>query len=67
MSNNNATAASGGVSVISLLGVLFVGLKLCGIIAWSWLWVLAPFWAPLAVVLVICFIMLGVFLAVHKK
>lgn len=29
---------------IILLGVAFIVLKLCGIIRWSWLWVLAPFW-----------------------
>lgn len=34
-----------------LLGLLFVGLKLGHVIAWSWLWVLAPFWIPFAVLL----------------
>lgn len=28
----------------SLLTVLFIGLKLCGVIAWSWWLVLAPLW-----------------------
>ncbi len=28
----------------SLLAVLFIGLKLCGVIAWSWWLVLAPLW-----------------------
>lgn len=27
---------------LPLLAVLFIGLKLTGYIAWSWLWVLAP-------------------------
>lgn len=37
-----------------LLLVDFVHLKLSGVIAWSWWWVLAPLWMPLvAVVLVI--------------
>lgn len=26
--------------------VLFVGLKLAGIISWSWWWVLTPLWGP---------------------
>lgn len=34
----------------NLLGVLFVGLKLGGVITWPWIWVLAPFWGPLALV-----------------
>jgi hypothetical protein len=29
--------------------VLFVGLKLAGIITWSWWWVTVPFWGGLAV------------------
>lgn len=28
----------------SLLAVLFIGLKLCGVVAWSWWLVLAPLW-----------------------
>ena len=32
---------------LSLLLVLFVGLKLAGIISWSWWWVLSPIWMPL--------------------
>lgn len=37
----------------SLLGVLFVGLKLTGVINWPWLWVLSPFWIPVALLIVI--------------
>jgi hypothetical protein len=33
------------ISLPSLLLVLFVGLKLAHVIAWSWWWVLAPLWA----------------------
>lgn len=34
--------------VLGLLGVVFVTLKLMGYISWSWWWVTAPFWGPLA-------------------
>lgn len=27
-----------------VLLVVFIVLKLCGVIAWSWLWVLSPLW-----------------------
>lgn len=33
-----------GVTVFTLLGVAFIILRLCHVIDWSWLWVLAPFW-----------------------
>jgi hypothetical protein len=35
---------TGNVSIMGLLGVLFVGLKLTNVIDWSWLWVTCPFW-----------------------
>ena len=38
-----------GTSIAGLLGIAFVVLKLTGIIAWPWLWVLAPFWIGLAI------------------
>jgi len=31
-----------GTSLPTLLTVLFIALKLCGIIDWSWWWVLSP-------------------------
>jgi hypothetical protein len=46
-------STSSGVSTTGLLGVLFVGLKLGNVISWPWIWVLAPFWAPLILLLVI--------------
>lgn len=51
--SDTTSSASGGIGVSGLLGVLFVALKLTHVIAWPWVWVLAPFWIPLAVVLVI--------------
>ena len=45
------------VSWLGLLGVAFVVLKLCHVVAWPWWLVLCPFWIAPA-------ILLGVFLAV---
>lgn len=33
-------------SLATLLLVLFIGLKLCNVIAWNWWWVLSPLWLP---------------------
>ena len=38
---------------LGLLTLLFVGLKLAGVIGWSWWWVLAPLWGPVALALVV--------------
>lgn len=54
--SNSASNSGGGTSVLTLLTVLFIGLKLTGYIDWSWWWVLAPVWGPLALLLVILII-----------
>ncbi|WIT94400.1 hypothetical protein [Klebsiella phage vB_KpnP_ZX11] len=41
------------MGICSVLGLIFVTLKLTGVIAWSWLWVLLPFWGPMALGLVL--------------
>lgn len=53
--NKNITVKVAGPSVpiLGLLGVVFVTLKLLGHITWSWWWVTAPFWGPLALWLVL--------------
>ena len=40
-----------GVSLLQLLGVLFIGLKLTGHIEWSWWLVLLPLYGPWVVLL----------------
>jgi hypothetical protein len=41
-----AAAGGGGVGFFGLLALLFIALKLCGIIEWSWWLVLLPLWGP---------------------
>ena len=56
----NKTVISGGVSTSTLLGITFLVLKLCHVIDWAWVWVLAPFWIPIAAVVAI-FIIWAIF------
>lgn len=39
-------------NIVGLLGLLFIALKLCGVLGWSWWWVLAPFWFPVPIFIV---------------
>lgn len=39
------------VGIIGLLGIVFVVLKLCGVIEWAWIWVLIPFWIGFALMI----------------
>lgn len=41
---------SGGIGFGSVLLIVFITLKLCGVIDWSWWWVLSPVWIPLSLV-----------------
>ena len=50
-------AAGCGTVIAVPLGIVFVVLKLTGVIAWSWLWVLAPFWIPIALFIIIMLIL----------
>jgi hypothetical protein len=43
-SDPTSTASGGGVGFAGLLTVLFVALKLTGVITWSWWWVVSPIW-----------------------
>lgn len=45
-----SNSSSGGIGFFGLLTILFIGLKLGGVIDWSWVWVLAPLWIPIAAV-----------------
>lgn len=47
---------NGGIGFCGVLTLIFVTLKLLDVIAWSWWWVLAPLWIPVAIVLVVILI-----------
>lgn len=49
----NDTKSTPRIGFASALTLLFIAFKLLGIIDWSWWWVLAPSWIPLAFVLVV--------------
>lgn len=42
-----------GIGLGGVLLVVFIVLKLCHVIEWSWLWVLAPFWIPFSVAMIV--------------
>jgi phosphoglycerol transferase MdoB-like AlkP superfamily enzyme len=65
MSNSN----SGGSTfpLFGLLGIVFIVLKLTEVIDWSWWWVLAPFWGPLAALIVLAIITFGLALLVKRS
>lgn len=49
--------SSNGISLGFLVFIVFLVLKLTGVIAWSWWWVTCPLWIGLAIVLAILAVM----------
>ena len=56
--NNNTQVSTGGVGFTGLLTIVFVALKLIGVINWSWWWVLSPLWIGAAIAIVVAAIIL---------
>ena len=61
MADNKSTVSSGGIGFAGLLTIALIVFKLCGVIAWSWWWVLSPLWISwiVAIILIIILIFLG--------
>lgn len=57
MSNENKTVIKKqGLSLGTVLTIIFIVLKLVGVIEWSWVWVLAPVWIGAIISLVLVLI-----------
>ena len=50
-----------GPGFASLLTLLFIALKLVGVIAWPWVWVLAPLWIGFIVAVLIAVVLYALF------
>jgi hypothetical protein len=61
---SNSNSSSGGIGFVGLLTIVFIVLKLCKVIDWSWWWVASPIWitvgALLAAVVIAVLVAVGV-------
>ena len=46
-------AKQGGLGIVSVLTIVFIVLKLLGVIKWSWIWVLSPIWISAVIVVAV--------------
>jgi hypothetical protein len=60
MSSKSSSASSGGIGFCGLLTIVFVTLKLCGVIGWSWWWVISPIWISAAMFILAFVVILAV-------
>ena len=50
-----------GPGFATLLTLVFITLKLVGVIAWPWVWVLAPLWIGFAVAVILAVVIYALF------
>lgn len=62
--SDKTTTYSGGIGFPGLLAIVFITLKLTHVIDWSWLWVLAPLWIPIACIIAAVIVAAAVLLTV---
>ena len=57
---------SGSTNLTTILFLIFLTLKLTGVIDWSWWWVTAPLWIPVGLILGVG-VLLGVGLSLYPR
>jgi hypothetical protein len=55
---SSSSSSSGGIGFVGLLQIVFITLKLCGVITWTWFYVLLPMIISTALV---CFCLVAIF------
>lgn len=58
MPENKTVVNNRGIGFCGLLTIVFIVLKLIGIINWSWIWVLAPIWIPAVIVVAVILLLI---------
>ena len=51
--SRNRNSGRAGLGVADILLIIFIVLKLCGLISWSWVWVLSPLWISIILIIIV--------------
>lgn len=62
-----STFLSEALRVMTILGIIFVIIKLIGKISWSWWWVLSPFWISLILNILWRLLFIKQIIKIHKE
>lgn len=68
MKDNKTVRVSGGISLPTVVFIVFLILKLTNVIDWSWWWVTSPLWIPFSIFIAICTVLfiVGVFIGIVR-
>ena len=61
--SSNRNSNSSGIGICGVLTIVFIVLKLVGVINWSWLWVLCPLWIDILLTVIV----LVIFTIINKR
>lgn len=64
---NKTSYSDGGMSLLGVIQIVFIILKLVGVITWSWSVVLIPLWIQLGVIIVVLVVMLVMVLIAYLE
>ena len=65
--NDSSNNTSGGIGFFGLLGIVFIVLKLVGVIDWPWIWVLSPIWGGIVIGTIVFLIVLMIIKWINEK
>lgn len=65
--SSNRNSSSSGIGICGVLTIVFVVLKLVGVINWSWLWVLCPLWINILLTVIVFVIIVIIDNKARKK
>lgn len=65
--SSNRNNSSSGIGICGVLTIVFVVLKLVGVINWSWLWVLCPLWIDILLTVIVLVIITIIDNKIRKK
>ena len=67
MNKKETVTSSGGIGFTGVLTIVFIVLKLIGVISWSWVWVLSPLWISFTVAFLFAIIAIAVVNSVQRR
>ena len=67
MSEEKVVVQSGGIGISWILFIVFMVLKLTGVINWSWWWITAPLWISFGFILFLLIVIFIIAMLTYDK
>ncbi len=61
------STSTGGIGFTGALAIVFITLKLCGQITWSWWWVLSPIWISVSFAILVVIVVAVIAILASKS